>query len=74
MLYKNIFNWWIKQNKINFELFTISKSLQAHTHNSLIPIADEILNFNESFEIEIINKMTTCKTSNDEIEKIKNEA
>ena len=61
----------IKHDQINFELFTTTKSMQVHTHNDIMCIADELLNFNDSFENEVIDKMTTCKTSNEEIEKIK---
>jgi hypothetical protein len=62
----------IKENKINFDIFTITKSLQIHTNNCIVSIANEFLNFNETFENKIINKIAIYKISNQEIERIKN--
>ena len=61
----------IKEDQINFQLFTVAKSLQVHTHNDIMCLGDELHEFAHSFETNVIDRFTTCKTTDEEILKIK---
>ena len=61
----------IKEDKVNFEIFTMGKSLDVNTHNDIAVSGDELLNFSHSFDTNVISKFTTCKTTHEEIQKIK---
>lgn len=61
----------IKNEKIDFENFTYGKILQNRTHDDILNSGDELVNFTESFEKNVMNKYTSCKTSPEDIKKIK---
>lgn len=61
----------IKDDKIDFEIFYLGKSLQVHTYNDILSLGDDLLNFSKSFETEVIDKVNECKITPEEIERIK---
>jgi cob(I)alamin adenosyltransferase len=61
----------IRDDKIDFHLFYLGKSLQTHTRNEILLLGDELVNFSKSFETEVIDMLVECKTTPLEIEKVK---
>jgi hypothetical protein len=62
----------IKEDKINFDLFYLGKSLHVHTYNKILSSGDKLNTFFKSFDENVIDKFSYCKTTPEDVAKIKN--